>query len=247
MPHVSPTISRTNSSRATFFPISRAADRATATLCATALCVGLAACGGGHDPAPTPSNPPSPPDSFTPTPNPTGGTYNQNSRGFLAFPQIAQARGILQCDRSATNPLVGCYVAESCDPNDEGEDESFLYLLDITNEGTLEGHLLLYTTSAACQGGFIPVGMSALNLRNVVTGTPFTGVNGVNITPIDATHTIPIFPIDYISSLHLEQERLCFAEGDFGWPESATLWFQHKAGEERPTTIDFSSCLLRLN
>jgi hypothetical protein len=211
----------------------------------TALCLALAACSPEEEvPVPAPRG-----QTSTPVVN----VFAENSPGLLTFPQLRESAPQMTCDHSDNIDLIGCYVVETCssdaegDQGDANDSYSWLYLLDITNKGTLEGRLMRYGTSAACQGNYIPVGMSALNLREMTTGTPFTGSNGVAITPINAAQVIAGFRTDYISSFYLANGRLCFAEGDFSWPDDMVLLFQNTTADERPTTINFSSCLLKLN
>lgn len=217
----------------------------------TSLTVILAACSGG-DLAEGTKVPQfnSTPDNGTDNGGVTRNRFDRNSAGVGAFPDLIQLQNDFECKLNGANPVLGCYVAGSC-VADTPRNESYLYLVDITPD-RIRHQVLFFQRTTQCDGNFFKRSLSAMDMIGLTYGSPLLGSDGVDITPIDAQLASVSTSNARLSSAWVSSsgDRTCFAENDLLWGEDdslGVLYFQASEPDERPTAIDFSNCLLRLN
>ncbi len=177
----------------------------------------------------------------------TGREFNSNSVGARRYPVVLETRHELVCESDPTNPLIGCFVSETC-ASQNGSD-SWLTLSEVSLSRGTRNLSLWFQNSSDCTGNFQRVGWSAFDLESLAFGQPTTGANGLPVTPILGVHTLPLLAVERHSSAWSDSAgRICFAQGDVTNTEGPTpLFFYTESDRPLPTSIDFSNCLLRLN
>lgn len=150
----------------------------------------------------------------------------------------------LLCESDSENALVGCYVSENC-VIDGGD--SRLFLLDVRSNGSTLPMMYLYQGSTSCTGGTRHVvNISALGYQYAY-GDEVVSESGPMVTELNATLRIGGFTSNYFSSYHLDGSTLCFPDPDYSWDGvTGGLSFTETDVLDRPTNIDFDTCLLRI-
>jgi hypothetical protein len=147
----------------------------------------------------------------------------------------------------ASDSLVGCYISNKCS---SGDTSSRLYVTDITSAGVIASTLYLFNDSTTCTGNALPVGLSALDYT-YVSGEDIVSQSGVTVTEINPTRVIgfgtQVFTTNYFSSYYLQNNELCFPDGDYNWDDDGGgISFNEQNASNRATDIDFENCMVKI-
>ena len=177
-------------------------------------------------------------------------SFQVSAEARALYPSVAFESVARLCDSSQSEPIVGCYVSEACRSIDS--DSSQLFVTSFSDDGLIQSKILMFIDDASCSSGYLPVGLSALNLFYSV-GEEVTSSLGIGVDTIDAEMhvsggSLGTFVTQYISSYYFESNRLCFSDEDYSWNQrGGGLFFNTEKGAVRPTDIDFADYLVRLN
>lgn len=147
------------------------------------------------------------------------------------------------CDSSQSKGLVGCYVSETCSAN---ENESKLLVTSFSKDGQLRSKVLFFANQAGCTSSFTE---GDLNEHDLI----YSSTSESEKLSLDSEHhfdagSLGTFVTKYVSSYDLNNNRLCFPDSDYNWGTGGgNLSFTTESDSERPTNIDFSNCMVRLN